>query len=26
VPIVDDASKPVGIVSWRDLLRSLAGG
>jgi acetoin utilization protein AcuB len=23
IPIVDDDSKPVGIVSWRDLLRSL---
>jgi acetoin utilization protein AcuB len=26
IPVVDDESKPVGIVSWRDLLRSLAGG
>ena len=24
VPIVDDDFKPVGIVSWRDLLRTLA--
>jgi acetoin utilization protein AcuB len=24
IPIVDDEFKPVGIVSWRDLLRSLA--
>jgi acetoin utilization protein AcuB len=23
IPIVDDEFKPVGIVSWRDLLRSL---
>jgi len=26
IPIVDDDFKPVGIVSWRDLLRSLAPG
>jgi acetoin utilization protein AcuB len=26
VPIVDDDFKPVGIVSWRDLLRALAPG
>ena len=26
IPIVDDQRKPVGIVSWRDLLRSLAAG
>ena len=26
IPIVDDMFKPVGIVSWRDLLRSLAAG
>ncbi len=26
VPIVDDEFKPVGIVSWRDLLKSLAAG
>jgi acetoin utilization protein AcuB len=26
IPIVDEETKPVGIVSWRDLLRSLAGG
>jgi acetoin utilization protein AcuB len=25
VPIVDDERKPVGIVSWRDVLKSLAG-
>lgn len=24
IPIVDDESKPVGILSWRDLLRSLS--
>jgi acetoin utilization protein AcuB len=24
IPIVDEESKPVGIVSWRDLLRALA--
>jgi acetoin utilization protein AcuB len=24
IPIVDDAFKPVGIVSWRDLLRTMA--
>jgi acetoin utilization protein AcuB len=24
IPIVDDAGKPVGIVSWRDLLKSLS--
>jgi acetoin utilization protein AcuB len=26
LPIVDEESKPVGIVSWRDLLRALAAG
>lgn len=26
IPIVDDDFKPVGIVSWRDLLKSLAAG
>jgi len=26
IPIIDDACKPVGIVSWRDLLKSLAEG
>ena len=26
IPIVDDDSKPVGIVSWRDVLKSLAAG
>jgi acetoin utilization protein AcuB len=26
IPIVDDEFKPVGIVSWRDLLRTLAAG
>ena len=26
IPIVDEESKPVGIVSWRDLLRTLAAG
>ena len=26
IPIVDDQFKPVGIVSWRDLLKSLAAG
>jgi acetoin utilization protein AcuB len=26
VPIVDDDFKPIGIVSWRDLLKSLATG
>jgi acetoin utilization protein AcuB len=26
IPIVDDECKPVGIVSWRDLLKSLAAG
>jgi len=26
IPIVDDKLRPVGIVSWRDLLKSLAGG
>ena len=26
IPIVDEESKPVGIVSWRDLLRALAAG
>jgi acetoin utilization protein AcuB len=26
IPIVDDDFKPVGIVSWRDLLKSLAPG
>jgi acetoin utilization protein AcuB len=26
IPIVDDDFKPVGIVSWRDLLRALAPG
>jgi acetoin utilization protein AcuB len=26
VPIVDDEFKPVGIVTWRDLLKSLAPG
>lgn len=26
IPIVDEESKPVGIVSWRDLLRTLATG
>jgi acetoin utilization protein AcuB len=26
IPIVDDEHKPVGIISWRDLLRSLAAG
>ena len=26
IPIVDDHFKPVGIVSWRDVLRSLAAG
>jgi acetoin utilization protein AcuB len=26
IPIVDDELKPVGIVSWRDLLRTLAAG
>jgi acetoin utilization protein AcuB len=26
IPIVDDMFKPVGIVSWRDLLKSLAAG
>jgi acetoin utilization protein AcuB len=26
IPIVDDERKPVGIVSWRDLLRTLARG
>jgi acetoin utilization protein AcuB len=25
IPIVDDTSKPVGIVSWRDLLKALNG-
>jgi acetoin utilization protein AcuB len=25
VPVVDAAFKPVGILTWRDLLRSLAG-
>jgi acetoin utilization protein AcuB len=25
IPIVDDESKPVGILSWRDLLKSLRG-
>jgi acetoin utilization protein AcuB len=24
IPIVDDESKPVGILSWRDLLKSLS--
>ena len=23
IPIIDEESKPVGIVSWRDLLRAL---
>ena len=26
IPIVDDDCKPVGIVSWRDVLKSLAAG
>jgi acetoin utilization protein AcuB len=26
IPIVDDDFRPVGIVSWRDLLKSLAAG
>jgi acetoin utilization protein AcuB len=26
IPIVDDERKPVGIVSWRDVLKSLADG
>ena len=26
VPIVDDDFKPVGVVSWRDLLRALSSG
>jgi acetoin utilization protein AcuB len=26
IPIVDGGLKPVGIVSWRDLLRALASG
>ena len=26
IPIVDDELEPVGIVSWRDLLRSMAAG
>ena len=26
IPIVDDENKPVGIVSWRDLLKSLGSG
>ena len=26
IPIVDDRLKPVGIVSWRDLLKALNGG
>jgi acetoin utilization protein AcuB len=26
IPIVDEESKPVGIVSWRDLMRALAAG
>jgi len=26
IPIVDDDFKPVGIVSWRDVLKSLAAG
>jgi acetoin utilization protein AcuB len=26
IPIVDDDRKPVGIVSWRDVLKSLADG
>lgn len=26
IPVVDDEFKPVGIVTWRDLLKSLAAG
>jgi acetoin utilization protein AcuB len=26
IPVVDDAFKPVGIVSWRDLLKTLGAG
>jgi acetoin utilization protein AcuB len=26
IPVVDDDFKPVGIVSWRDLLKSMAAG
>lgn len=26
IPVVDDDGKPIGIVTWRDLLRALASG
>jgi acetoin utilization protein AcuB len=26
IPIVDDENNPVGIVSWRDVLKSLRAG